>query len=48
MNKKGMKAAREILQRINIDGVQRLLEQGEDHEKYINYTSQLDIMQDEE
>ncbi|MEH1858766.1 MAG: hypothetical protein V7L21_12320 [Nostoc sp.] len=48
MNKKGMKAAREILQRINIDRVERLLEQREYHEEYINYTSQLDIMQEQE
>ncbi|MEH1909330.1 DUF6429 family protein [Nostoc sp.] len=48
MNKIGMKAAREILQRINIDGVERLLEQREYHEEYINYTSQLDIMQEQE
>ncbi|MEH2255852.1 hypothetical protein [Nostoc sp.] len=48
MNKKGIKAAREILQMINIDGVERLLEQREYHEEYINYTSHLDIMQDEE
>ena len=48
MNKKGMKAARQILQRINIDGVERLLEQREYHEEYINHTSKLDIMQDEE
>ncbi|MEH2282766.1 MAG: hypothetical protein V7K90_15790 [Nostoc sp.] len=40
MNKKGMKAARDILQRINIDGVETLLEQREYHEEYINHTSQ--------
>ncbi|NDJ25362.1 hypothetical protein GS682_27730 [Nostoc sp. B(2019)] len=48
MNKKGMKAAREVLQRINIDGVEKQLKQREYHEEYINYTSPLDIMQEEE
>ncbi|MEH2124207.1 DUF6429 family protein [Nostoc sp.] len=48
MNKKGMKAAREVLQKINIDGVDRLLEQREYHEEYINYKSQLDIMEEQE
>ncbi|MEH2234257.1 MAG: hypothetical protein V7K71_32315 [Nostoc sp.] len=48
MNKKAMKAAREILQKINIDGVYRLLEQRQYHEEYINYTSPLDIMEEQE
>ena len=48
MNKKGMKAAREFLRRINIDGFERLLEQRDYHEEYINYTSQFDTMQEEE
>lgn len=48
MNKKGMKAAREFLRKINIDGVEMLLEQRAYHEEYINYISHYDIMQDEE
>lgn len=48
MKKKGMKAAREVLQKTNIDGVNRLLEQREYHEEYINYKSQLDIMEEQE
>ncbi|BAY77227.1 hypothetical protein NIES25_36870 [Nostoc linckia NIES-25] len=48
MNKKGMKLAREVLKKINLDGVDRLLEQREYHEEYINYISELDIMEEEE
>ncbi|MEH1883857.1 hypothetical protein [Nostoc sp.] len=48
MNKQAMKAAREVLNKINIDGVDRLLEQREYHEEYINYISELDIMDEEE
>ncbi|WP_445627210.1 hypothetical protein [Nostoc sp. DSM 114167] len=48
MNKKGMKAAINILQKINLDGVDRLLEQRKYHEEYINYKSQLDIMEEQE
>lgn len=48
MKKQAMKAAREVLNKINIDGVDRLLEQREYHEEYINYISELDIMDEEE
>ena len=48
MNKQGMKTAREVLNKINIDGVGRLLEQREYYEEYINYKSQLDIMEEQE
>ena len=37
MTKKGMKLAREILQNINLDGVEVLLKKREYHEEYINY-----------
>lgn len=46
MNKKGIKAAREALQSININAVERLLERLDYHEEYINYTSPLDIIQE--
>ncbi|MDF5706140.1 MAG: hypothetical protein PUP90_00335 [Nostoc sp. S4] len=48
INKKGIKLARYILKKINIDGVDRLLEQREYHEEYINYISELDIIEEEE
>ncbi|MEQ9670497.1 hypothetical protein [Coleofasciculus sp. G2-EDA-02] len=38
--KKGMQVARDMLKTINIDGVERLLEQRNYHEDYINYKSQ--------
>lgn len=37
---KGMQVARDMLKTINIDGVERLLEQRNYHEDYINYKSQ--------
>ncbi|MEH2172969.1 hypothetical protein [Nostoc sp.] len=48
MRKQAMKAAREVLNKINIDGVNRLLKQREYHEEYINYISELDIINEEE
>ncbi|MFN6474868.1 hypothetical protein [Nostoc sp. DedQUE07] len=48
MNKKGMKFAREVLKKNNINGADRLLEQREYHEEYINYISELDITEEEE
>lgn len=48
MNKEGMKAAREFLRRINLDGIEKLLDQFAYHEEYINYISYYDIVQDEE
>jgi len=38
--KKGMQVARDMLKTINIDGVERLLEQKNYHEDYINYKSE--------
>ncbi|WP_446371012.1 hypothetical protein [Coleofasciculus sp. G3-WIS-01] len=38
--KKGMQVARDMLKTINMDGVERLLEQRNYHEDYINYKSQ--------
>lgn len=37
MKKQAMNVAREVLKKINIDGVDKLLEQREYHEEYINY-----------
>ncbi|MBD2607352.1 hypothetical protein H6G81_23185 [Scytonema hofmannii FACHB-248] len=48
MTKKGMKEARDILLHINLDGVGSLLKQREYHEEYINYQSQLNILQEEQ
>ncbi|MBH8563122.1 hypothetical protein I8748_13170 [Nostoc sp. CENA67] len=48
MNKTGMKLARDLLQKINLDGVDRLLEQRDYHEEYINHISELDMMEYEE
>ncbi|MBD2498532.1 hypothetical protein [Nostoc sp. FACHB-280] len=42
MNKRAMEIAREILKKVNIQGVDRLLEQREYHEEYINYISKLE------
>jgi len=42
--KKGMQVARDMLKKINIDGVERLLEQRNYHEDYINYKSELDLI----
>jgi len=44
LSKKGMQVARDVLKTINIDGVERLLEQRNYHEDYINYKSQLDLI----
>jgi hypothetical protein len=40
LSKKGMQVARDMLKTINMDGVERLLEQRNYHEDYINYKSQ--------
>jgi len=48
MTIKGMEQARNILVKINLDGVEILLEQREHHEEYINYQKELDIFQEEE
>ncbi len=48
MTKKGMKSARDILQIINLDGVETLLEQRQYHEDYINFKSRIDIMREED
>ena len=42
LSKKGMQVARDILKTINMDGVERLLEQRNYHEDYINYKNQLE------
>jgi hypothetical protein len=48
MTKKGMKVAIDSLKKINIEGLQTLLEKREYHEDYIHYQSDLDILPEQD
>jgi Domain of unknown function (DUF6429) len=47
LNKKGMKHAREILEKINLSGAKEALMARSHHEEYINHKSRIDLFSEE-